>query len=430
MKKNISIFILLLTTTLVGCKREYLNPNQPTDAEVFSSVDGLTRAIVGLKNRYAVNTLAPSVVYQAISASALSTREAVVLNAGNADLAQVENGLNNLAPNNGVITSLWTTANVVSSEAQKIIDGSQTVTAEQGVKNGIRIYGHLYKAMALGTLATFWEQVPITTGENASFVSRTQALQEAVRLLDEAATLLGSATVPTSFLNAVGAEISLPNTLRALAARYYIMLGNNDLALARAAAVSLTIRSEFFYNNVNPNPVFRSSLVNNNTYGVRSNFGLTGALAPDAADQRIAFYLTLNAQNGSGFFRSDATSIPIYTPGEMLLIQAEANARKDQLTQAVGFLNQVLTKNASSDAYGLGAALPAYSGAVTRDDLLREIYRNRCIELYFSGMKLEDSRRFNRPGPGATGSERSRNFYPYPQQERDGNANTPPDPAG
>lgn len=430
MKKNIYIFILLLTATLVGCKREYLNPNQPTDAEVFSSVDGLTRAIVGLKQRYAVNTLAPSVVYQAISASALSTREAVVLNAGNADLAQVENGLNNLAPNNGVITSLWTTANVVSSEAQKIIDGSQNVTAEQGVKNGIRVYGHLYKAMALGTLATFWEQVPINTGQNAAFVSRTQALQEAVRLLDEASTLLGSATVPASFLSAVGAEVSLPNTLRALAARYYTMLGNNDLAIARAAAVSLTVKSEFFYNNVNPNPVFRSSLVNNNTYGVRSNFGLTGTLAPDAADQRIAFYLTLNAQNGSGFFRSDATFIPIYTPGEMLLIQAEAHARKDQLTQAVGFLNQVLTKTASSDAYGLGAGLPAYSGAVTRDDVLREIYRNRCIELYFSGMKLEDSRRFNRPGPGASGAERSRNFYPYPQQERDGNANTPPDPAG
>lgn len=429
MKTKIPIIIFLITVALTGCKREYLNPNQPTDAEVFSSVDGLTRAIVGLKQRYAVNTLAPSVVYQAISASALSTREAVVLNAGNADLAQVENGLNNLAPNNGVITSLWTTANVVSSEAQKIIDGSQNVT-DANVKNGIRVYGHLYKALALGTLASFWEQVPIATGPNAAFVSRTQALQEAVRLLDEASTLLGSTTLPASFLSAVGNEISLPNTLRALAARYYNMLGNNDLAIARAAAVSATVRSEFFYNNVNPNPVFRSSLVNNNTYGVRANFGLTGALAPNAADQRITFYLTLNAQNGSGFFRSDANAIPIYTPGEMLLIQAEAHARKDQLTQAVGFLNQVLTKTPAADLYGVGAGLTAYSGALTRNDLLLEIYRNRCIELYFSGMKLEDSRRFGRPGPGATGSERSRNFYPYPQQERDGNSNTPPDPAG
>jgi hypothetical protein len=77
----------------------------------------------------------------------------------------------------------------------------------------------------------------------------------------------------------------------------------------------------------------------------------------------------------------------------------------------------------------VGAGLPAYSGPVTRDAILFEIYRNRCIELYMSGLKLEDSRRFNRPGPGAPGAERSRNFYPYPQQERDGNPNTPPDPA-
>jgi hypothetical protein len=51
------------------------------------------------------------------------------------------------------------------------------------------------------------------------------------------------------------------------------------------------------------------------------------------------------------------------------------------------------------------------------------------MELYMSGMKLEDSRRFGRPGPGQAGAERTRNFYPYPQQERDGNPNTPTDPA-
>ncbi|MFM8591719.1 MAG: hypothetical protein ACKOA3_02335, partial [Sphingomonadales bacterium] len=65
----------------------------------------------------------------------------------------------------------------------------------------------------------------------------------------------------------------------------------------------------------------------------------------------------------------------------------------------------------------------------TQDAILLEIYRNRCMELYMSGMKLEDSRRFGRPGPGQTGAERTRNFYPYPQQERDGNPNTPSDPA-
>jgi starch-binding outer membrane protein, SusD/RagB family len=55
--------------------------------------------------------------------------------------------------------------------------------------------------------------------------------------------------------------------------------------------------------------------------------------------------------------------------------------------------------------------------------LLTAIYKHRCIELYMSGLKLEDMRRFNRPN-----TERKRNFYPYPFAERDNNPNTPADP--
>jgi starch-binding outer membrane protein, SusD/RagB family len=44
-------------------------------------------------------------------------------------------------------------------------------------------------------------------------------------------------------------------------------------------------------------------------------------------------------------------------------------------------------------------------------------------------MKLEDNRRFGRPGPKDAKPERTRNFYPYPLTERDNNRNTPADPA-
>lgn len=427
MKKIIIVASVFALLAQAACKKEYTNPNAPTDKEVLNTVEGLTRLIVGIKNRYATNVLAPSVVYQGISASSLTTREANVLNAGNADLAQVENGGTNLAPNNGVISSLWTTANIVSSEAQKLINGAASIS-DVNTKNAIRIYGHLYKAMALGTMANYWEKVPINTGENVVFSTRTEALQAAVTLLDEASALFGSTTIPAAFTVSVGSEIDLANTLRALAARFYMMLGNNDLAIARAAAVDLTRRSVFFYNNINPNPVFRSSLTNNNTYGIRTNFGLSGVLLPNPADKRITFHLVRNAALGSGFFLGDATAIPIYQPGEMLLIQAEANARKALLGPAKNFLDIVLTKTPAQDAFGVGADLPAYTGALTQTDLLQEIYKNRCIEMYMSGLKFEDSRRFGRPGPGTANAERTRNFYPYPQQERDGNFNTPPDP--
>jgi len=427
MKKILNIFLLSTMLIGVGCKKEYRNPNAPTQEDVFSSTDGMTRVIVGIKNRFAVNSLGTASIYQAISSSGLSTKELFVQNAGNADLAQLENGGNNLAPNNGVIGSLWSTTNIVNSEAQKLINGSANV-GDVNLKNAIRIYGHLYKAMALGTMAAFWEKLPLNNGANAEYNTRVEALTQAVQLLDQASTLLAGTAIPASFTSAVGAEIDLKNTLLALSARYNMMLLNNDAAIAKAGAVDITKKSTFFYNNVNQNPVFRSGVTTANVYGIKADFGLSGALLPDANDQRRTFYLVKNTANGSGFFLSDATSIPIYQPGEMLLIMAEAYARKSDLVNSKKFLDSVLKKTPAQDAFGVGAGLSAYSGAVDQASLLQEIYKNRCVEMYMSGMKLEDSRRFNRPAPGAAGAERTRNFYPYPQQERDGNPNTPADP--
>jgi starch-binding outer membrane protein, SusD/RagB family len=76
-----------------------------------------------------------------------------------------------------------------------------------------------------------------------------------------------------------------------------------------------------------------------------------------------------------------------------------------------------------------------YSGPVTANDLLLEIYKQRSAELFLQGLRLEDSRRFNRPAPPVGVNpvpltfERNRNFYPYPDQERLTNPNTPQDPA-
>ena len=435
MKKIIYFILGLVIFAGFSCKKEYANPNAPTQDQAFSSADGMTRVIVGLKQRFAVNTFGTAPIFTSITASALTTREVVVNNAGSADYAQLENGGNNVSPNNGVVGGLWGNTNVVNSEAQKLIDNSATV-ADVNYRNAIKIYGHLYKAMSLGILAQFFEKFPINTGLNATYNTRVEGLTRAIQLLDEAFTLFGTTTIPASFTSAVGSEIDLKNTLLALSARYNNMLGNNDAAIAKAAAVDLTKKSVLFYNNTNPNPIFRSVAVQAaNTYGPRANLGLTGALTPDPADKRVPFYLTKNSSGGHGFFKDDATQIPIYLPGEMLLIQAEAYARKNDLTNAKIFLDKVLTKTPAQDVFGVGADLPPYAGTLDQASLLLEIYKNRCIELYMSGMKLEDSRRFGRPAPPLNVSpipltiERTRNFFPYPQQERDGNPNTPADPA-
>jgi hypothetical protein len=213
------------------------------------------------------------------------------------------------------------------------------------------------------------------------------------------------------------------------------MVGNYDKALSAANAVVLTARSTLQHDDIAPNALFFSSFsAINNTEPFDTKFSLPLALQTDVADKRIAFfYNTIPVLPGStrnnlaraSFFTANNASVPIYRPGEIMLIKAEAYVRKtpQDLTAAVAELNNVLTK--TTDALGIGAGLPAYSGANIPTAILDEIYKQRCIELYLSGLRLEDSRRFGRPL-----TERgNRNFMPYPNSERDNNTNTPADPA-
>jgi hypothetical protein len=359
-----------------------------------------------------------------------------VINTGNGELAALEAGKGTVGGSNAFLNNIWTSSNIVKANAQLLIDNYQNVR-ETGTTEMIRVYGHLYKALAIGTMAQFWEAVPtevvraddFLAGKRPAFKSRTDALQEAIDLLNAAAPI-AEATAPSAFFNTkVGADIDIKNTVYALLARYNLMLGKYDDALTAANKVDKAKKSIFKYETVNPNPVFRTSLVNNNTYNGLPNFGLPAALQPDAGDGRVAFYLGANVTPVKvlGFFKSDADPIPLYLPGEITLIQAECYARKDMLTEATTALDAVRTKTA--DAFGVIANGSAYAGAANKDDILLDIYRQRCIELYMSGLKLEDSRRFGRPGPNDANPERSRNFYPYPTVERDNNPNTPADPS-
>ena len=137
--------------------------------QVFSTTDGLIRAIVGVKFRYAVGA---NVEYHSITLNALATKEAAVLNAGNAELAAIDLGGTAFPPVNQTLTGLWVSCNLINAEAQKIINGAASVT-EVNLKNSIQAYGHLYKALALGTMATFWEKAPINTGIGVTFNTRT-----------------------------------------------------------------------------------------------------------------------------------------------------------------------------------------------------------------------------------------------------------------
>jgi len=427
------ISTLLITISLVNCTKEFLNPNAATKEEVLKSPDGLMGLAAGIRTQWSVG--GASTLFSQVVCNGLTTGELTVLNTGNATLAALEGGKGSLNGGNSTMTNLWAGANIAKTNAQLLIDNADNI-GDAGIKSGVLSYGYLFKALALGTMAQYWEQVTsevITSaeyigGKRPGFISRTEALDEAVALLRQAESALAANPVTKAFTDKVGTDIDLPSAVQALIARFSLMNGKLDDAIGAAVKESTsTALSRFQFDAVNPNPVYRSGFVSNNVVAGLENFGLKGSLLPNPVDARIIFYLSgTTLSKVTGMFKSDLDAIPLYLPAEMTLIRAEVLARQDRIADANIELNKVLTK--STDPYGVFANLPVYNGPQTKDAVLLEIYKQRCIELYLSGLKLDDSRRFGRPGPLDANFERNRNFYPYPNSERDNNRNTPDDP--
>lgn len=429
---KLSIWILAGSLGLTGCQKNFLNPNAATKDETFSSTIGLTGVAVGLQKQY--STSRAGALYNLVCANGFSTFELSNRNTGNVDETNLFNGGIAVDGNNAVLGNLWSSSMKVIYDADNVINNALKL-GDKGYAAGLIGYASIYKALAYGNIAEFWEKVPDTVGVGLqpAFVDRMAGYNKAVAALDRAITFVNANTISAAFLANIPPGIEIPNTLQALKARYLTFAGNYAAALTAANAVNLAVKSEMRFDAISQNPVFNVSTSTNNVFQVRdSTFGLPVALRPSMDDKRVGFYMTINTAAAprwriAGFGSALSSAWPLYLPGEITLIKAEILARQNDLTGSVNELNKILTKKAAGDAFGIGADLPAYAGATTQAAVLEEIYRNRCIELYMQGWKMEDLRRFGRSN--TPNVEKNRNFYPYPFRERDNNPATPADPS-
>jgi hypothetical protein len=410
--------------TQSSCKKDFVNPNAATNVQVYSSPLGLTQAAIALQRIYTAGRA--SSLYNRVSINGLLTNELIVLNQGNTAEYQLQQGGGSVDGTNTMLGGLWASSNRILAEADKLLTAADALP-DKAYASGLIGYTTIFKALALGDLATFWEKIPDTTGSNVNFIDRTQGYTKAIVAIDKALAAIAANPIASSFTANIPTGISIPNTLQALKARYSLYLGNYAQALTAANAVDLTVRSVFNFSTVNLNPIFETSTSTNNVTAAIDNttLGLPAGLQPDGGDKRVPFYTTTASPRIAGFASGSLTAWPIYLPGEITLIKAEANARIGgaNLVPALIELNKVVTKTPASDPFGVGADLPPLVG-LTQQQILDQIYKHRSIELFMSGLKLEDMRRFGRPT-----SERKRNLLPYPFLERDNNPNTPPDPA-
>lgn len=429
--KKISFIIYsilaVFALTFAGCVKDYTDPQRATQDDVDASTKGLTGVAVSLQSRYAAGR---GNIYNTITASGFLTNELILLNQGNTAELQLSLGGNSLDGGNTLLTNLWSNSNKILFDANLVITNSATI-ADRGLASGLVGYTTIWKSLALGDLAAFWEQVPAGTGENVTFIPRAEAYTKIVADIDMALTEINATPISIPFLGTIPAGIDIVNTLNALKARYALYAGNYALALSTANLVDLTKKSSFLHNaTVNQNGIYNAVTGSNNLWQpIDDTFGLPPTLAPDPADKRIPFYLSINniiapKWRMNGFAATIDSEWPVYLPGEITLIKAEANARLGDLGSALTELNKIITKQPSQDPFGVGAGLPPLVGPLTLNQTIEQVYKQRSIEMYISGQRLEDSRRLGRPQ-----TERKRNFLNYPFRERDHNPNTPADPA-
>lgn len=429
-KYTICVSMAAVMMMTVACKKDYSDPSRATEDKVFKSAAGLTGVVVGLQRAYTYQRA--SSLYNIITTDGLLTNQLTNLNQGNTAEYQLWLGGENVNPlNNSIVLSFWTNSNKVIYDANNVLKYAQDLS-DKNYASGLIAYASIFKALALTNMAMYWEQVPDTTGVGlkSTFISNTVAFNKALDVINNALAVINANAISAAFLSAIPAGINIPNTLQALKARLSLYTGNYTQALAAANAVDISIKSTFNFDPTSLNPIYEIATSTKNVYQpVDSTMGLPKALEPNLADKRVPFYITVASTgtrfNLSGFYATTTGSIPVYLPGEIILTKAEAYARMTtpDLVNAQIELNKVITKQPANDPFGVGAGLPADNSVYTQAQLLDQIYRQRAIEMYLSGLRLIDNRRFNRPA-----SERKRSYLPYPNQERNNNSNTPDDP--
>jgi starch-binding outer membrane protein, SusD/RagB family len=455
MKNKLTILSITLLTCFAfmsSCKKDFPIITGATSDQTFSNPRAVTTVIIGLQRTYSRTLL-----LNMCNSNSLVTSETFLLNPGNLSEAQLSAGGATVDNTNALLGNFWTTANKIIFDANNCINaakdnkfGALPAIGGKGYASGVLAYATIFKALGVASLSQFWEKVPDTVGlgidgvGQTNFSSRIVGFGKAISAIDYALQTVAANPISLTFDDDLPVSLRRANTteapgvnivtiLNALKARYSLFNGNYSDAQIATSAVNLARPLSFVYDGTNPNPVFQNYTSTNNVIQpIDSTLGLPLAIRPALTDARVSQYTLINSVLAprfrfNGFWNSATRSIPIYLPDEMRLIRAECLLRQatpDAVT-AQGIIDGILKQAPAADAFGIAANIPAgYTGASDVNSLLTEVYRNRCIELYFSGLKLEDMRRFNRPL-----TELKRNFFPYPLAERNNNPNTPADPS-
>lgn len=310
-------------------------------------------------------------------------------------------------------------ANILIESVNTVSDSNVLSDAEKngifGVANTFKAYEYL---MALNMQNENGIRLQNSTDpqQTGALLSKQDAFNHIITLLDDAATELGNAGSEFSFSLSSGFEgFNTPATFlefnRALRARVAAYTGNYTgangvLSILQNSFIDetgdLTTGAYHIYStdtNDLTNPVFANpqagagdSWVAHPSFVADAEAGDNRVLGNKVIQRNSTAALDgLSSDYGLFVYKTQTAPFPIIRNAELILLRAEALIQRNQgtdLNDAENLLN-IIRNNA-----GLGN----YAGATTQAALTDEMLNQRRYELFFEGHRWVDMRRYNRLG--------------------------------
>lgn len=427
---------------LAACSLDLQNPNQPTEQQVTTTVDGVIALATGLQARFAQSY--GNFAYMA----GLVTDEFASTSAALVSISDAEQGA--VAPGTGIADNVFNSVYRTVRAADDLLAGSNALEAqfEPGTRSGLRALAFALKAEALGEALQSYQKIPIDTYGNTApvYVDRSVALKEVRDLLDSASATLTATPASTFFTsNILTPGVNLPNVIQLLRARYARIANDDATALSASNLVARTGTAALSLLTFPAPSINFFANVTGGTNGIAPRRSFRTSM--EAGDQRFTYFVvpstTLTGRVGAlldpwNRYANANSPMPVYMPDEALLIKAEALANQNNVAGAIAVLDSVRTD--CTGGRGIDdpkACLPAYSGAATQAAVIAEIYNQRRYELFATGSRWEDSRRRALiRGPVAAPAiplDGQRCWLPYAVGDRNANPNAKtdvlPDPA-
>ncbi|HWE43664.1 MAG TPA: RagB/SusD family nutrient uptake outer membrane protein [Gemmatimonadaceae bacterium] len=406
------------------------NPNAPTQETALSSIDGIVATELGMQDQFAASVLsyvrAPALVTDEWGTASKALAADQSLFSGDAIDASY-----------GVVADPYYNTYRIARTADVIIGAVPKLGGlSAGFAAGLTANAKLFKAMALGMAAQQYERLPIDASPaGGTPVPRAQVFTEVIRLLESARADVANVTdaeLSGFTTRALSPGVDLRNTIDAMLARYYLITGQYQQAFDAAGRVNLAKTSLLSYPGTEINPIYNYSVVAGYVAPLRS-----WARAAKPGDKRVPFWVDTLATPPNGnpptlqlvpfnMFGHRNDPFPLYVPGEMRLIRAEALMRLPDaaanLQAAIDLINAEREEVPTATTPGAGFAK---ADSLTTADLpnpdavLTRIAYERRFELFSQGLRWEDIRRF----AGLAGGVAKASFLPMPQAECTTNPN-------